>query len=106
MLAVRTANGRASFVVRVMPRASSNAIAGERDGQLLARVTAAPVDGAANDALTRLLSAALGVPRSEVRVEQGAAARTKRVSVPEGAKAALLRLAAPGRGNTSPGPGV
>ena len=105
MLAVRTTIGRVSFVVRVTPRASSNAIVGERDGHLVLRVTPAPVDGAANEAVIRLLSRALDVPRSEVRVEHGAAARTKRVSVPEAAENALLRLAS-GRGNTPGALGV
>ena len=93
MLAVRRDGERLSFTVRVTPRASTNAVGGERDGALLVRVTAAPVEGKANDAVVQLLAEALDVPPSEVHVERGAAARTKRVSVPLGAETALQRLA-------------
>ena len=92
MLATRSAGDRVSFSVRVTPRASTNRIAGERDGALLVHVTAPPVDGRANDAVVALLSENLGVPPSAIRVERGAGARTKLVSVPRGAEAALLRL--------------
>lgn len=93
MLAVRRDGERVSFTIRVTPRASANAVGGERDGALLVRVTAPPVDGKANDAAVELLAEALGLPRTAVRLERGAAARTKRVSVPLGAQAALQRLA-------------
>ncbi|MEX2047583.1 MAG: DUF167 domain-containing protein [Chloroflexota bacterium] len=81
-----------SFTIRVTPRASSTVVAGERNGALLVRVTAPPLEGRANDAVVELLAETLGVPRSAIRVERGAAARTKRVSVPRDAEAALRRL--------------
>ena len=93
MLAVRRNGERVSFSIRVTPRASANAVGGARDGALLVRVTAPPVEGKANDAVVEVLAEALDVPRGEVRLEQGAATRTKRVSVPRGAEAALHRLA-------------
>lgn len=93
MLAVRREGERLSFLIRVTPRAATNAVGGERDGTLLVRVTAPPVDGKANDAVVALLAKVLDVAPSEVHVERGAAARTKRVSVPRGAEAALLRVA-------------
>ena len=93
MLAVRRDGERVSFSVRLTPRASSNAVGGERDGALLVRVSAPPVDGQANEALVKLLAAALDVSRGAVHLEQGATARTKRVSVPLAAEAALRRLA-------------
>ena len=92
MLAVQPDGERISFVVRVTPRAGANAVAGERDGALLVRVTAPPAEGKANDALVRLLARSLDVPRSAIQVEQGAASRTKRVSVPRTALVALRRL--------------
>jgi uncharacterized protein (TIGR00251 family) len=92
MLAVRRDGDRLIFSIRVTPRASANTIAGERDGALLVRVTAPPIEGKANDAVVALLAKALKVPRGEVRVERGAAARIKRVSVPSEAEAALRRL--------------
>jgi hypothetical protein len=93
MLAVRPDGERVSFAVRVTPRAAANALAGERDGALLVRVTAPPVEGRANDAVVALLAKALDLPQRAVRVEQGAASRTKRVSVPRDAVPALRRLA-------------
>jgi uncharacterized protein YggU (UPF0235/DUF167 family) len=93
MLAVRRDGDRLTFTIRVTPRASANAVAGARDGALLVRVTASPVDGKANDAVIALLAKALGVPRGAVRVDGGAAARTKRVSVPTAAERALRGLA-------------
>lgn len=93
MLAVRRDGERMSFTIRVTPRASANAVGGERDGALLVRVTAPPVEGKANDAVLALLAEALDLPRSAIRLERGGAARTKRVSAPRGAEAALRRLA-------------
>jgi uncharacterized protein (TIGR00251 family) len=92
MLAVRRVGERLVFTVRVTPRASANAVAGERDGVLLVRVTAPPVDGKANEAVVALLARALGTPRGTVQVVGGASARTKRISVPRSADAALSRL--------------
>jgi len=92
MLAVRRDGERLVFTIRVTPRASANAVSGERDGVLLVRVTAPPVEGKANNAVVALLAKALGTPRSAVQVVQGASARTKRVSVPRDAEAALNRL--------------
>jgi uncharacterized protein (TIGR00251 family) len=76
--------------VRVQPRASREAFGGERQGALLVRVTAPPVEGRANDAVGRLLSRALGVPASAVRVVKGALGRDKLVSV-AGLDAATVR---------------
>lgn len=44
-------------------------------------VTAPPADGAANDAVLRLLAAALGRPRRDLTLLRGAAARVKLVAV-------------------------
>ena len=86
-----------SFRVRLTPRGGRDRIEGwiddsERDGARLlkVRVAAPPVDGAANTALVRLLAAALGVARSEVRIASGHTARTKTVRV--AAPADLSRL--------------
>jgi uncharacterized protein (TIGR00251 family) len=92
MLAVRRDGERLSFTIRVTPRASANAVAGLRDGVLLVRVTAPPLEGKANDAVVALLAKALGTPLSAVHVVRGASSRTKRISVPRGAEAALGRL--------------
>jgi uncharacterized protein len=59
------------------------------------RVTAAPVDGAANAAMIRLVAAAIGVPRTRVALVVGAASRRKVIEV-EGVDAASLRARWPG----------
>ncbi len=93
MLPIRAEGERISFLVRVTPRASADSVGGERDGALLVRVTAPPVENAANDATVALLAKALGLPRSAVRLERGAAARGKRISVPASAREVLDALA-------------
>jgi uncharacterized protein YggU (UPF0235/DUF167 family) len=68
--------------VRLTPRAARGEIRGvDAAGVLIARVSAPPVEGAANQALTRLLADELGVARSAVRLEAGTRGRTKRVRV-------------------------
>jgi uncharacterized protein (TIGR00251 family) len=76
--------------VRVQPRASRDALFGEREGALVVRLTAPPVEGAANEALVRFLGKALGVASSAVRVVSGTAGRNKVVSV-AGVDAATAR---------------
>ena len=67
--------------VRVTPRASRNAIEGFRAGALVVRVTAPPVDSAANEAVIELLSDALHVPKRQITIARGATGRNKLVDV-------------------------
>ena len=78
--------------VRVQPRASRDEIAGERDGELVVRVTAPPVDGRANDALCKLLAKRLRIAPSRVSVVRGASSRHKLLEI-EGIDAATVREA-------------
>jgi uncharacterized protein (TIGR00251 family) len=89
---VRRVGERIVFAVRVTPRAARESVGGEREGALVVRVTAAPTEGAANEAVIRALSRVLDVAPSEIRIERGAAARTKTVSVPQRAAQALERV--------------
>jgi hypothetical protein len=70
-----------TLVIRVIPRARKTEIAGQRDGALVVRVAAPPVEGAANDALVEFLARTLGVPTRAVRIVGGEHARVKRVAV-------------------------
>jgi uncharacterized protein (TIGR00251 family) len=70
-----------TLALKVQPRASRNEIAGERGGELLVRVTAPPVDSAANEAVIRLLAEALGCPRSAISLIKGETSRHKVVHV-------------------------
>lgn len=76
--------------VRVIPRAAKSTIAGERDGRLLVRLSAPPVEGAANQALIELFSEILGRPRRAIRIVSGEKSRSKRIAV-EGLTAAEAR---------------
>jgi len=67
--------------VRVIPRAGRSEVAGTRDGALLVRINAPPVDGAANAELIVLLADTLEVPRRNVTITAGATSRRKRVKV-------------------------
>jgi len=83
--------------IRVTPRSAKPGIGGWRadaDGreELEVRVAEAPADGAANEAVIRLLAKALGVSRSEVEIVAGAASRHKRVAVPFAIEEARKRL--------------
>ena len=82
------------FGVRLTPRGGQDRVDGVTDGILRVRVSAPPVDGAANEALVRLLASELGVARGAVRIASGAAARTKIVEAD--VSAAVLAARWPG----------
>lgn len=67
--------------VRVVPRAGRSGIAGVRDGALLVRLAAAPVDGAANAELVDVLAKALDLPKRSIQIVSGERARSKRVQI-------------------------
>jgi hypothetical protein len=69
------------IAVRVVPRAPRTAIEGVRAGRLLVRVTAPPVDSAANDAVVAAIAAALDLPRRAISIVSGATSRNKTVEV-------------------------
>ncbi|OPZ10818.1 MAG: hypothetical protein BWZ10_02296 [candidate division BRC1 bacterium ADurb.BinA364] len=80
--------------LRALPRASRTESAGVAEGRLRLRVAAAPVEGAANEAVLKYLSKRLRLPRSAIRLLRGEKSREKDV-LAEGmdvaaAKAALL----------------
>lgn len=72
-----------TIAVRVIPRARRDEVGGERDGRLLVRTTAPPVDDAANEAVRRLIAAHLGVPRRRVTLLSGHRSRDKVLRVEE-----------------------
>lgn len=84
----------ARISVRVTPRASRDTVTGfDGEGVLGIRVTAAPADGAANAAVSKLLAKALGLPQRDVVLVSGAAARLKSFDVPLEASEVRDRLA-------------
>ncbi len=66
--------------VRVLPRASRKGIEVGEDG-LKVRLTAAPVEGAANEQLVEILSDALGIRKSSFRIVRGQTSRNKVVEI-------------------------
>jgi uncharacterized protein (TIGR00251 family) len=67
--------------VRVIPRAARDELAGMRDGRLLVRVTAPPLDGRANAAVCALIAKRAGVPKGAVSVVRGESSRDKHVRI-------------------------
>src|SRR2546428_4401519 len=78
---VRGSASGALIHVRVIPRAARAAIAGVRGGALSVRLTAPPVEGAANRELLTLLARALAVRPAAITIAAGARSRDKRVCV-------------------------
>ena len=81
MLRYTESDGAITFAVRVVPRASRSEVAGEHGGALRVRVAAPPVEGAANEELTRTLARALRVPARAVEIVAGHHSKSKRVRV-------------------------
>jgi uncharacterized protein len=67
--------------VIAQPRSSRSEVAGVHDGAVRLRITAPPVDGAANAAILDLLSRAIGVHKGDVEIVSGATGRRKRVLI-------------------------
>ena len=84
------------LAVRLTPRGGRDRVDGVRDGVLLVRVAAPPVEGAANAALVRLLADELHVPPTKVRVVVGSTGRRKVVAVEADGVAEMARRRWPG----------
>jgi uncharacterized protein (TIGR00251 family) len=69
------------LTVRVLPRASRNQVVGWREGVLHLRLTAPPVEGAANRACVDLLAEVLGLRRAQVTLVAGERSRDKRLEL-------------------------
>ena len=70
-----------TFAVRVVTRASRSEITGEHNGALRVRITAPPVEGAANRELIKFLSKSFRVPQSAVTIISGSSSRNKIVRI-------------------------
>jgi uncharacterized protein (TIGR00251 family) len=85
--------GSVRISVYVQPRASKTEIAGMHGDALKIRLTAPPVDNAANAALIEFIAGKLGIPKGSVRVAAGATSRRKTVEIagvtPDAVAAAL-----------------
>ena len=70
-----------AIAVRVTPRSSRNSLAAGTADHFVARLTAPPVEGAANAALVPLVADVFGVAKSAVTIVGGDTARLKRLTV-------------------------
>jgi hypothetical protein len=80
-LALRASGDDTLLPARVTPRAGRTSIDGVTDGALRVRLSAPPVEGAANAALIALLAERLDLPKSAVTLASGATGRAKTLRV-------------------------
>jgi uncharacterized protein (TIGR00251 family) len=69
------------FWVLVQPRSSRNMIAGIQDDALKIKLTAPPVEGAANKMCVSFIAKCLGIPKSAVDIRTGLTSRKKRILI-------------------------
>ena len=71
----------AELTVRLQPRAHRDEVVGERDGVIVIRVIAPPVDGKANAELIALVAERFGCRKNQVTIKAGAGGRMKLVRI-------------------------
>ena len=69
--------------LRVIPRAKQNKIDVDADGTYRVHITAAPVDGAANVAVIKILAEYFNIPKSQIKIVRGETSRDKVVEIPD-----------------------
>ena len=70
-----------TFTVFVQPRSSKNSIVGLYGDALKIKLTATPVEGAANKMCIEFLAKQLGAPKSSLSIISGHSSRTKRILI-------------------------
>ena len=80
-LRVTELSGGVRFSVHVQPKSKQPGVGGVHGDALKVRVSAAPVDGQANEAVVEMPAQSLGVSASSVTIVGGFASRTKLVEV-------------------------
>jgi len=79
MLSIQKNSQGLVFKVLVQPRSSKNMLAGLHDDALKIKLTAPPVNNAANRMSIKFLAKALGVPQSSLEIVSGHTSRNKKV---------------------------
>src|SRR2546427_10887927 len=77
----RAAEPYVTISIRVQPRASRNAVVGWTGDSLNIRLTAPPVEGAANAACLAFLADLLDIPQSHIEILKGAHSHNKVVQI-------------------------
>jgi uncharacterized protein len=78
--------------LRIQPRASRNEIVSMENGGFKVRLTAPPVDNAANESLIRFLSEILTLPRSQIEILSGHTSRDKTIRIQGASKVDVKRI--------------
>ncbi|MGA3239832.1 MAG: DUF167 domain-containing protein [Bryobacteraceae bacterium] len=81
----------ARIAIKVHPRAKRTAITGHLGEAYKLDLKASPVDGQANEECVRFFAELAGVPRSSVRIVQGATGRMKVVEIEGMAMGEIVR---------------
>jgi uncharacterized protein (TIGR00251 family) len=89
MVRLRESKKGLTFDIQVIPHASRSEIAGVQEGAFKIKVTAPPVEGAANEACIKLLAKELGLKKSQMEISSGAKSRKKTVLIKDISKAKL-----------------
>lgn len=69
------------FKIYVQPKASKNSVVGIHNDALKIRLTAPPVDGAANKLCIKYLSKLTGIPKTAIEIVSGNTSRTKHIQI-------------------------
>ena len=69
--------------LRVIPRARQNKIDVDEKGIYRVHITAAPVDGAANAAVIKMMAEYFDIPKSQIKIVRGETSRDKIIEIPE-----------------------
>ncbi|MFA4830848.1 MAG: DUF167 domain-containing protein [Patescibacteria group bacterium] len=67
--------------LKTIPRSSRDQIIKLSENEYKVKLTAAPVDGKANDSLVELLSEEWNIPKSKIKIAKGLASRKKLVEI-------------------------
>jgi uncharacterized protein len=81
MVLLKESKSGLTFDIHVIPHASRAEIVGAQEGALKIKVTAPPVEGAANEACIKLLAKELGLKKSQMEIFSGAKSRKKTVMI-------------------------
>jgi uncharacterized protein len=89
MIFLRESKKGLAFDIQVIPHASRSELVSVQDGVLKIKVTAPPVEGAANEACIKLLIKELGLKKSQMEITSGAKSRKKTIMIKDISKVEL-----------------
>jgi len=89
-LDIRETAGGLCIRLHVQPRAKHSEIAGIHNGALKLKLTAPPVDDAANRAVIEHFASLLGIPKSSIQITSGLKSREKILQIKGISPAAFL----------------